>query len=342
MKKVSLISAAALCVLLVQAAFSQNKSDRVVFGAICNGLALHLPKPEVPQNVSSTNGGVVTVQILIDEKGNVEKTQAVSGHPLLRPSAEKAARQARFRKPPSATSVKLSCFLVYNFAYYNPNKPEEKSRKEIYPTINLGVLNEQAEVLPMPRSPAVQPRGDGKVEVKVKIDLQSGEVVSAMAAEGHPLFRAAAAKAALQAKFPPIPTEFSNVFGSGFLIYKPEDFNGKTVENKTPKKFLIIEKGVVNSRAKSLPKPYYSPDIKAAGIVEVKVLIDVLSGNVVLAKAVSGHPLLKVFAEDAARKAEFSPAFINTAEPVYVKAVLLYKFNSDHTVETNLTDKDLK
>ena len=311
---------------------------------ICNGFATYLPKPEVPQSVINANGknifGVVNVRIIIDEQGNVEKAQAVSGHPLVRPLAEKAAFQAKFRTTTySRKPVKVNCVLVYNFASYDPRKSEENIKQELGSIINLGILNEKALILPMPQLSVAQPRGEGKIEVKVKINLQTGEVVSAMAVSGHPLIRGAAVKAALQAKFPTTLTEFSNVFGQGFLIYKFEDFNGKTIENKTPKKFVIIEKGVVNDRAKNLPKPYFSPDVKATGIVEVKIVVD-MNGKVILAKAVSGHPILRASAETAARKTVFAPTIITT-EPIYVKASLLYKFNSDHTVETNLTDKDL-
>ena len=347
MKTIALFLFIFLSALLISSVFAQNKPNLNSIKPICNGLATFLPKPEVPQSVINANGenifGNVNVQVLIDEQGNVEKAQAVSGHPLVRPLAEKAARQAKFGvitdigKP-----IKVNCVLVYNFASYNPKNPKEKAQKEIDSIINLGRLNDKALILPMPRLPTIQPRGDGSIKVKVKINLQNGEVVSAKSVSGHPLLQISAEKAAMQAKFPPILTEFSNVFGQGFIIYKSEDFNGITVENKTPKKFLIIEKGVVNKNAKNLPKPYYSPDIKATGIVEVKVIIDALDGNIILAKAVSGHPLLQNFAEAAARKAEFSPSFINTTEPIYVKASLLYKYNSDHTVETNLTDKDLK
>jgi outer membrane biosynthesis protein TonB len=49
------------------------------------------------------------VQIEVDAKGNVVSAKAISGHPLLRASAEAAARQAKFK--PSATKGKL----IFNF-----------------------------------------------------------------------------------------------------------------------------------------------------------------------------------------------------------------------------------
>jgi hypothetical protein len=66
-----------------------------------------------------------------------------------------------------------------------------------------------------------------------------------------------------------------------------------------------------------------------------------MNGKVILAKAISGHPLLKPFAESAARETKFAPTLINGGDPFYVKASLLYKFNSDHSVETDFNDKEL-
>lgn len=128
MKKSTLISTAFLLVFYTQLVFAQSAPRNT---PICNGLATYLPKPEVPASIINANGknifGVVNVQILIDERGNVEKAQAVSGHPLVRPLAEKAAMQAKFpvtthtRKP-----VKINCVLVYNFASFDPNNSKKK------------------------------------------------------------------------------------------------------------------------------------------------------------------------------------------------------------------------
>lgn len=76
--------------------------------------------------------------------------------------------------------------------------------------------------------------------------------------------------------------------------------------NSPPRNVSI---GNVTSRATSLPKPAY-PQIArqagASGQVTVSVTIDE-NGNVVSAKAASGHPLLRAPAEAAARQARFSP-----------------------------------
>jgi len=97
----------------------------------------------------------------------------------------------------------------------------------------------------------------------------------------------------------------------------------------TPKpKPPIQSLGVVNGKAKFLPKPTYTAAakaIRASGDVSVQVLIDE-AGNVVSANAASGHPLLKVEAERAARNAKFNPTLLSN-QPVKVSGVIIYKFS---------------
>ena len=51
-----------------------------------------------------------------DETGKVVSASAVSGHPLLRPAAEQAARQARFTPTLlSGEPVRVTGLLTYNF-----------------------------------------------------------------------------------------------------------------------------------------------------------------------------------------------------------------------------------
>jgi TonB family protein len=85
--------------------------------------------------------------------------------------------------------------------------------------------------------------------------------------------------------------------------------------------------GKLNDKVLNLPRPEY-PEIaraaSASGTVAVEVTIDE-SGNVISAKAISGHPLLQAAAVSAARGAQFSPTKLN-GEPVKVKGILSYDF----------------
>jgi TonB family protein len=94
--------------------------------------------------------------------------------------------------------------------------------------------------------------------------------------------------------------------------------------NKSP---VIRSLGVVNGKAVNLPTPPYPAPARAVGAqgqVHVQVMIDD-SGRVVSANAVSGHPLLRQAAEQAARGARFSPTTLSKV-PVRVTGVIIYNF----------------
>ena len=88
-----------------------------ISGGVLNGKATSLPKPAYPPAARAVRAqGAVTVQVLVDEEGNVANASAVSGHPLLRASAVQAARAAKFSPTKlSGRPVKVSGILTYNF-----------------------------------------------------------------------------------------------------------------------------------------------------------------------------------------------------------------------------------
>ena len=97
------------------------------------------------------------------------------------------------------------------------------------------------------------------------------------------------------------------------------------VETPKPK---VISAGVVNGKAQNLVKPQPYPPaaaaVKASGAVNVQVTIDE-AGNVISAKAVSGHPLLRQAAEQAALASTFAPTLLS-GQPVMVTGVIVYNF----------------
>jgi TonB family protein len=85
--------------------------------------------------------------------------------------------------------------------------------------------------------------------------------------------------------------------------------------------------GVLNGKAISLPQPAYPAIVgatRASGTVMVQVSVDE-SGDVISAKAISGHPLLQQAAVAAARRARFAPTLLS-GQPVKVSGVLAYNF----------------
>lgn len=97
---------------------TRTMSDKQVNGGVLNGKTINMPLPEYPVIARQANAtGAVTVEVTVDEEGNVTSANAVSGHPLLRAAAVTAARQARFSPTKlSGQPVKISGVLVYNFA----------------------------------------------------------------------------------------------------------------------------------------------------------------------------------------------------------------------------------
>ncbi len=84
---------------------------------VINGKATSLPIPIYSSAAKAVNArGQVSVRVLIDERGAVVSADAVSGHPLLKASAESAARKARFTPTVlSGEPIKISGTIIYNF-----------------------------------------------------------------------------------------------------------------------------------------------------------------------------------------------------------------------------------
>lgn len=94
-----------------------GSKPRMVKGGILNGKAVSKPAAEYPEEAKAAGvEGTVTVQILVDEEGQVVTAEAVSGPELLRPAAEAAARQARLSPTRlSGEPVRVTGLLTYTF-----------------------------------------------------------------------------------------------------------------------------------------------------------------------------------------------------------------------------------
>ena len=98
------------------------KVPKVVSKGVITGQAIApLPQPAYPPLAKQMRvQGRVSVQVLIDEEGRVISANAVDGHHLLAPAAQRAALQARFR--PTLLSnqpVKVSGVITYDFKLTN-------------------------------------------------------------------------------------------------------------------------------------------------------------------------------------------------------------------------------
>src|SRR5215203_3325464 len=100
----------------------------------------------------------------------------------------------------------------------------------------------------------------------------------------------------------------------------------QTTQNQVPLK--AISGGVLNGKAVELPQPAYpaaARAVRATGQVSVLVVVDE-TGNILSASAVTGHPLLRSAAVQAARQAKFAPTIIN-GKTVKVSGVITYNFS---------------
>lgn len=127
------------------------------------------------------------------------------------------------------------------------------------------------------------------------------------------------------------------------LSYKfsPEIKNGQAVEtdisirillteekhDETGQHVQIINGGVLNGKARSLPIPPYPSEArmaKTSGTVSVKILIDV-DGLVLRAQAIDGPAILQPGSRYAACEAKFRPTTLKGA-PTMVSGVITYNY----------------
>jgi TonB family protein len=100
-----------------QTSSDSGKPPDTVSGGVLNAKTTSKPVPVYPAIAKQARAtGAVTVKVIVGLAGKVIAAQAVSGHPLLRAAAVKAAREARFEptyldKEP----VKVVGVITYNF-----------------------------------------------------------------------------------------------------------------------------------------------------------------------------------------------------------------------------------
>ncbi|HEX8289526.1 MAG TPA: energy transducer TonB [Pyrinomonadaceae bacterium] len=116
MKKFTLLVALTF-VFVFSAAAQTDNLPKAINGGVLNGKAKNLVKPAYPAAARAVNAeGAVSIQVVIDEEGNVSSATAVSGHPLLRQAAEGAALESKFSPTMlSGQPVKVTGTVVYNF-----------------------------------------------------------------------------------------------------------------------------------------------------------------------------------------------------------------------------------
>ncbi len=105
----------------------------------------------------------------------------------------------------------------------------------------------------------------------------------------------------------------------------PTPHNSETPVSKQTTPSPEVSEETLNEDATRLPKPVYpkaAKAVRASGEVKVEVEVDE-KGNVTSATSVSGHPLLRQAAEQAAKRAKFKPSTEK------VNGVIVYNFTAE-------------
>jgi len=234
--------------------------------------------------------------------------------------ARKTISNVKFMPPPSLTVV----------------PPATSARAETSKKINVsgGILPGTAIKKVQPSYPptAKAVNASGAVQVQITIS-EAGEVIEASAISGHPVLRSVAEEAARQWLFKPTEVGGKPVKVQGILIFEfrmsPPSTSVPTTaatSAETPEK-LNVSGRVLQSKAIKKVQPPYPPIAKAArasGAVQVQITISE-TGEVIEASAISGHPLLRDAALQAARQWLFKPTELSGA-PVKVQGILTFNF----------------
>jgi TonB family protein len=196
------------CITVTSSAFGQGVKNLRL--PILNGSATVLPKPEYTQELQDLCAyGKVEIQVAISAEGRVEDAKPVSGDPILYESALKAVRRAKFRFNGDLSAIKHMGLVVYDF----PVK-----RK----CIEAGVVNKRARNIPQPDVTKLEHLSPAPitVEVRIVVDMPTGEVKAARAFSGNILYFAITEKSALGTKFTPANINGRPVDVKATLVYK--------------------------------------------------------------------------------------------------------------------------
>lgn len=109
-----------------------------------------------------------------------------------------------------------------------------------------------------------------------------------------------------------------------------DEFDNIEVKQKPkpkPEPTILRTSNVINGKATNLVIPSYpatARPLRIEGAVNVQVTVDE-RGNIISASAVSGHPMLRQSAVQAARQSKFSPTILN-GTAVKVTGIIVYNF----------------
>jgi hypothetical protein len=224
--------------------FTASISNGQIDGGFVEPKLKSKPKILVPKEAKETNvGGRVVVKVIVDEDGNVNSVDEVSGPGAVCRSVQRedvvairteAARAAKLAKFTPAMANNSPAFgkstIEFDFPVRAITGGEKEAHYQAMPVRAVGesgqglsshgLLNSKAISLPKPQYPrsAIAVNASGEVRVQVLI-LEDGTMFSAEATSGHPLLQPGSVIAACGAKFTPTLLDGKPVKVSGFITY---------------------------------------------------------------------------------------------------------------------------
>lgn len=236
----------------------------------------------------------------------------------------------------SLITLLFFCCQLQSAFSQNAEKPQKTERPIICSDCGFSIQGNPIS-LPLPEYPkaASAVNVSGTVGVAIKIDEQ-GNVIEANAVSGHLLLRAAAIKAALQAKFKPATLSGKTVQYLGFINYIfaakdswKSEIAGNSEQTKSPKyRFESKPISTIIGKPAKLFKPPFPLNCRCKFSKNLKVEVQFTvneKGDVQSAKAVSGHALLRQASEVAIRASKFYPSSV-ALEAVKASGIIIYDF----------------
>ena len=98
-------------------------------------------------------------------------------------------------------------------------------------------------------------------------------------------------------------------------VSRPQDNAAKNAPAESGTRNIQITAKLPDTEPSEMAKPAYPPAIHVGGKAVIRIKVDEV-GDVVSARGLSGHPLLKPLALDAARKSKFKPNSSQGKRPV--------------------------
>ena len=290
--------------------------------------------------------GVAVVEVVVDPRGTVVEARGLEGERRLTDAASEAVKRWRFKSMvPAGENTNVRGSLAFDFTGHDTVEivPSRAGAPPV--DVETADLYDRLLIANWPLNPTegtAKPI-EGLVRVNVVVD-EEGRVSRAMPISGPEPLVEAARRAIDEWVFEPavVDGEEVSAIGDVYLLFEKGVSSGRLAwsngrplrsreeptagppsppppSDTSPPRVVRLSTGVLPGKATRKVEPVYPEQAAAAG-VEGRVVVEVTvneEGRVIAAHAVSGHPLLRDAAVEAARQWVFAPTHLS-GRPVKV------------------------